>query len=104
MRDLFHSIGEWWKWVKDKLRSFFQDASRAAAQEKKSEFRRLEIPGISKTPGLEYKEGLNMPFTMEELHLVATTSKRGKAARSDGLPVELYVELWDLIGLDLLDL
>ncbi|KAJ1110724.1 hypothetical protein NDU88_008072 [Pleurodeles waltl] len=32
------------------------------------------------------------------------TSKRSKTPRSDGLPVELYVELWDLIGPDLLDL
>ncbi|KAJ1151257.1 hypothetical protein NDU88_004041 [Pleurodeles waltl] len=48
--------------------------------------------------------GLNAPFTLEELHLAATTSKRGKTHGSDGLPVELYVELWDLIGPDLLDL
>ncbi|KAJ1149807.1 hypothetical protein NDU88_002612 [Pleurodeles waltl] len=50
------------------------------------------------------REGLNAPFTLEELHLAATTSKRGKTPGSDGLPVELYVELWDLIGPDLLDL
>ncbi|KAJ1124073.1 hypothetical protein NDU88_002536 [Pleurodeles waltl] len=42
MRDLVHSAGEWWEWVKDRFRSFFQDASRAAAREKKSEFRQLQ--------------------------------------------------------------
>ncbi|KAJ1169502.1 hypothetical protein NDU88_001395 [Pleurodeles waltl] len=41
---------------------------------------------------------------MEELHLAATTSKRGKTPGSDGLPVELYVELWNLIGPGLLEL
>ncbi|KAJ1169346.1 hypothetical protein NDU88_001239 [Pleurodeles waltl] len=42
MRDIFHSAGEWWEWVKDRFRIFFQDAGRTAAQEKKSEFRRLQ--------------------------------------------------------------
>ncbi|KAJ1149826.1 hypothetical protein NDU88_002630 [Pleurodeles waltl] len=42
MRDLFHSAGEWWEWVKDRFRSFFQDASRAAAREKKRDFRQLQ--------------------------------------------------------------
>ncbi|KAJ1167445.1 hypothetical protein NDU88_007836 [Pleurodeles waltl] len=41
-RDLFHSAGEWWEWVKDRFRSFFQDACRAAAREKKSKFRQLQ--------------------------------------------------------------
>ncbi|KAJ1212636.1 hypothetical protein NDU88_000291 [Pleurodeles waltl] len=214
MRDLFHSAGEWWEWVKDRFRSFFQDASRAAAREKKRDFRQLQsklqrlfelelrgwdvddeleetrkglaehfreesrkiifrtrtenlekdekcnsfffkklhsartplvelrdsegnlqsgkehvmrvvtdfygelyspkssersqadsfLKGISKTLSPEEREGLNAPFTLEELHLAATTSKRGKTPGSDGLPVELYVELWDLIGPDLLEL
>ncbi|KAJ1167443.1 hypothetical protein NDU88_007834 [Pleurodeles waltl] len=52
----------------------------------------------------EEREGLNALFTLEEVHLAATASKRGKTPGSDGLPVELYVELWDLIGPDLLDL
>ncbi|KAJ1184563.1 hypothetical protein NDU88_001369 [Pleurodeles waltl] len=42
MRDLFHSTGKGWEWVKGRFRSFFQDTSRAAAQEKKSEFRQLQ--------------------------------------------------------------
>ncbi|KAJ1129654.1 hypothetical protein NDU88_008020 [Pleurodeles waltl] len=214
MRDLFHSAGEWWEWVKDRFRSFFQDASRAAAREKKRDFRQLQsklqrlfelelrgwdvddeleetrkglaehfreesrkiifrtrtenlekdekcnsfffkklhsahtplvelrdsegnlqsgkehvtrvvtdfygelyspkssersqadsfLKGISKTLSPEEREGLNAPFTLEALHLAATTSKRGKTPGSDGLPVELYVELWDLIGPDLLEL
>ncbi|KAJ1166981.1 hypothetical protein NDU88_007374 [Pleurodeles waltl] len=214
MRDLFHSAGEWWEWVKDRFLSFFQDASRAAAREKKRDFRQLQskpqrlfelelrgwdvddeleetrkglaehfreesrkiifrtrtenlekdekcnsfffkklhsahtplvelrdsegnlqsgkervmrvitdfygelyspkssersqaasfLKGISKTLSPEERGGLNAPFTLEELHLPTTTSKRGKTPRSDGLPVELYVELWDLIGPDLLDL
>ncbi|KAJ1144821.1 hypothetical protein NDU88_011115 [Pleurodeles waltl] len=62
------------------------------------------LKDISKTLSPEEREGLNAPFTLEELHLAATTSKRGKTPGSDGLPVELYVELWDLIGPDLLDL
>ncbi|KAJ1172588.1 hypothetical protein NDU88_004433 [Pleurodeles waltl] len=62
------------------------------------------LKDISKTLSPEEREGLNVPFTLEELHLAATTSKRGKTPGSDCLPVELYVELWDLIGPDLLDL
>ncbi|KAJ1169537.1 hypothetical protein NDU88_001430 [Pleurodeles waltl] len=60
--------------------------------------------GISKTLGPEEREGLNAPFTLEELHLAAMTLKRGKTPRNYGLPVECYIELWDLIGPDLLDL
>ncbi|KAJ1103480.1 hypothetical protein NDU88_000903 [Pleurodeles waltl] len=41
VRDFFHSTGEWWEWVKGRFQIFFQDASRAALREKKSEFRRL---------------------------------------------------------------
>ncbi|KAJ1169429.1 hypothetical protein NDU88_001322 [Pleurodeles waltl] len=214
MRDLFHFASEWWEWVKVRFRCFFQDASRAAAWEKKSEFRRLQsklqhlfklklrgwdvndkleetrkglaeqfreesrkiifrtrtknpekdkkcnsffftklhstdtplvelrdsegnlqsgkehvmrvvtdvygvlyspkwseraqvdsfLKGISKTLSPEEREGLNAPFTLEEQRLAATTSKRGKTPGSDGPPVELLVELWDLIGPDLLDL
>ncbi|KAJ1118297.1 hypothetical protein NDU88_006492 [Pleurodeles waltl] len=40
MRDLLH--GEWWEWVKDRFRSFFQDAGRAAAQEKLNKFGQLQ--------------------------------------------------------------
>ncbi|KAJ1099728.1 hypothetical protein NDU88_004827 [Pleurodeles waltl] len=54
------------------------------------------LKGISKTLSPEEREGLNAPFTLEELHLAASTSKRGKTPGSDGLPVELYVKLWDL--------
>ncbi|KAJ1166947.1 hypothetical protein NDU88_007340 [Pleurodeles waltl] len=188
MRDLFHSAGEWWEWVKDRFLSFFQDASRTAAREKKRDFRQLQsktkrlfelelrgwgvddeleenpkglaehfreesrkiifrtrtenlekdekcnsfffkklhsahiplvelrdsegnlqsgkervmrvitdfygklyspkssersqvdsfLKGISKTLSPEEREGLIAPFTLEELHLAATTSKRGK--------------------------
>ncbi|KAJ1167571.1 hypothetical protein NDU88_007960 [Pleurodeles waltl] len=216
MRDLFQSAREWWEWVKDRFRSFFQDASRASAREKKRDFRQLQsklqclfklklrgwdvddeleetqkglgehfreesrkIIFRTRTENLEKdekcnsfffkklhsahtllvelrdsegnlqsgkeramrvvtdfygklyspkspersqsdksqkhillhqalspeeRESLNAPFTLEELHLAATTSKRGKTPGSDGLPVEIYVELWDLIGPDLLDL
>ncbi|KAJ1095907.1 hypothetical protein NDU88_001057 [Pleurodeles waltl] len=62
------------------------------------------LKGILKTLDPEEREGLCAPFTPEELHLAATTFKRGKTPGSDGLPVELYVELWDRIGQDLLDL
>ncbi|KAJ1194168.1 hypothetical protein NDU88_003463 [Pleurodeles waltl] len=55
-------------------------------------------------PSRQEREGLNTPFTLEELHLAATTSKRGKTPGSDGHPVEFYIELWDLIWPDLLDL
>ncbi|KAJ1169317.1 hypothetical protein NDU88_001210 [Pleurodeles waltl] len=200
MMDLFHSTSEWWEWVRDRFQSFFQDASRAVAQKKKSKFRRLlsglqqlyklelrgwgvaddleetrkglaehfreesrEIifhtrtenlekdekcnlffftkpnsahtqlvelrysegtpqsgkehamrvvtyfycelyspksseksqvrsfhEGILETLTPEKREGLNTPFTLEELHLARMTSKRGKTPGSDGLPVELY--------------
>ncbi|KAJ1117570.1 hypothetical protein NDU88_005768 [Pleurodeles waltl] len=205
MRDLFHSTGEWWEWVKDRFRSSFQDASRAAAREKKRDFRQLQsklqylfelklrgwdvddkldetqkglaehfreesrkiifrtrtenlerdekcnlffnklhsahtplvelrdsegnrqsgkehvmrvitdcygelyslkssersqadsfLKGISKTLSPEEREGLNAPFTLEELYLAAATSKRGKTPGSDGTlcrTVDLYGEV-----------
>ncbi|KAJ1206686.1 hypothetical protein NDU88_002087 [Pleurodeles waltl] len=58
------------------------------------------LEGISKTLGVKERETLKVSFTMEELHLAATTSKRGKTpgCGCDGLPVELYGKLSDLIG------
>ncbi|KAJ1126756.1 hypothetical protein NDU88_005162 [Pleurodeles waltl] len=50
------------------------------------------------------REVLNVPLTLEELHLTVKYFKSGKTPGSDGLPLEFYTSLWDLVGLDLLEL
>ncbi|KAJ1169536.1 hypothetical protein NDU88_001429 [Pleurodeles waltl] len=64
MRDLFHSTSEWCEWVKDRFQSFFQDASRAAAQKKKSRFRWLESK-LQRLYELEHR-GWDIDDEMEE--------------------------------------
>ncbi|KAJ1149788.1 hypothetical protein NDU88_002593 [Pleurodeles waltl] len=105
MRDLFHSEGNLQR-GKEHVMRVVTDFYGELYSPKSSERSQADsfLKGISKTLSPEEREGLNAPFTLEELHLAATTSKRGKTPRSDGLPVALYVELWDLIGPDLLDL
>ncbi|KAJ1166946.1 hypothetical protein NDU88_007339 [Pleurodeles waltl] len=43
-------------------------------------------------------------LTLEELHIAVKSFKSGKTLDSDGLPIEFYTSLWDLVGPDLLEL
>ncbi len=44
------------------------------------------------------KESLEAPLSMEELHVSLKSLQKGKSPGLDGLPPELYLEIWDLVG------
>ncbi len=44
------------------------------------------------------KEFLEAPLSMEELHVSLKSLQKGKSPGLDGLPPELYLEIWDLVG------
>ncbi|KAJ1185213.1 hypothetical protein NDU88_002007 [Pleurodeles waltl] len=118
MRDLFHSTGKWWEWVKDRFQSFFPDATRAAALEKKSDFRQLqsklqhlfelELRGWDEDDILEEtRKGLAERFREESRKIIFQT--RTENVEKDGKcnsfffkklhsAHTLLVELWDSEG------
>ncbi len=55
---------------------------------------KLELPRISQTD----KESLEAPLSLEELHVSLKSLQKGKSPGLDGLPPELYLEIWDLVG------
>ncbi len=60
---------------------------------------KLELPQISQTD----KESLEAPLSLEELHVSLKSLKKGKSPGLDGLPPELYLEIWDLVGILMLN-
>ncbi len=54
---------------------------------------KLELPQISQMD----KESLEAPLSMEELHVSLKSLQKGKSPDLDGLPPELYLEIWDLV-------
>lgn len=55
---------------------------------------KLDLPRISQIN----KESLEAPLSLEELHKSLKSLQKGKSLGLDGLPPELYLEIWDLIG------
>ncbi len=55
---------------------------------------KLELPRISQMD----KESLEAPLSMEELHVSLKSLQNCKSLGLDGLPPELYLEIWDLVG------
>ncbi len=55
---------------------------------------KLELPRISQMD----KESLEAPLSLEELHVSLKSLQKGKSPGLDGLPPELYLEIWDLVG------
>ncbi len=55
---------------------------------------KLELPRISQID----KESLEAPLSLEELHVSLKSLQKGKSPGLDGLPPELYLEIWDLVG------
>ena len=51
---------------------------------------------------MEMSEELFNPITKEELSLVLQNFKKDESPRPDGWLVEFYIELFDLLGMDLL--
>ncbi len=56
---------------------------------------KLELPRISQMD----KESLEAPLSLEELHVSLKSLQKGKSPGLDGLPPELYLEIWDLVGI-----
>lgn len=54
----------------------------------------LELPSLS----TEEANQLDAPLTLEELRSAAVSMTRHKSPGLDGIPPELFVELWDLVG------
>ncbi len=59
----------------------------------------LELPRISQMD----KESLEAPLSLEELHVALKSLQKGKLPGLDGLPPELYLEIWDLVGILMLN-
>ncbi len=59
----------------------------------------MELPQISQTD----KESLEAPLSLEELHVSLKSLQKGKSPGLDGLPPELYLEMWDLVGILMLN-
>lgn len=57
-------------------------------------FQDLNLPSLSH----ENKAELDMPITLAELHDALIEMPRGKAPGIDGIPPELYVAFWDILG------
>ncbi len=49
------------------------------------------------------KESLEAPLSLEELHVSLKSLHKGKSPGLDGLPPELYLEIWDLVGILMLN-
>ncbi len=60
---------------------------------------KLELPRISQID----KESLEAPLSLEELHVSLKSLQKGKSPGLDGLPPELYLEIWDLVGILMLN-
>ncbi len=50
-----------------------------------------------------YKESLEAPLSLEELHVSLKSLQKGKSPGLYGLPPELYLEIWDLVGIPMLN-
>ncbi len=52
---------------------------------------------------MQDKESLEAPLSLEELHVSLKSLQKGKPPGLDGLPPELYLEIWDLVGILMLN-
>lgn len=57
-------------------------------------FAGLNLPTLT----AEETENLDKPITLEELLKAVKGTKKGRTPGIDGIPVELYLQLWDLLG------
>uniref|UniRef100_A0A3B1KHZ5 Reverse transcriptase domain-containing protein n=1 Tax=Astyanax mexicanus TaxID=7994 RepID=A0A3B1KHZ5_ASTMX len=59
----------------------------------------LQLPVISQLD----RDLLDAPIELDELHKAIKDLQKGKSPGLDGLPPELYLDLWDLVGTLILD-
>ncbi len=60
---------------------------------------KLELPRISQMD----KESLEAPLSLEELHVSLKSLQKGKSPCLYSLPPELHLEIWDLVGILMLN-
>lgn len=65
----------------------------------KSYLSELNLPSLTNSEA----EQLEVPLTLSELKEALNLMQKAKSPGLDGLPTELFLELWDIIGLLLLD-
>jgi hypothetical protein len=46
---------------------------------------------------------LNCPLTIDEIHMALKSLPIGRAPGIDGLPAKIFVAMWKILGLDLLE-
>lgn len=63
-------------------------------------FQDLNLPSLSDNES----ESLNTPISLEELRKALVNMKKGKSPGWDGIPPELYLTFWDILGRPLLDM
>ena len=90
----------------------FDSIAKAWVQHFESLFqedKNLHLPEIVKSAGFfptsiseVENEDLMKPVTLQKIQYVLSLSKNDKSLRLDGLPVEVYRALFDVMGLDLL--
>lgn len=89
--------------VNDTFRSFYVGLYKSEVKHDKSRCEAflsgLRLPKISQAD----RELLDSPLNLEELHGALKSLQRGKSPGLDGLPPELYLELWEMIGPLVLD-
>ncbi|KAJ1169246.1 hypothetical protein NDU88_001152 [Pleurodeles waltl] len=92
--------------TKEDIRKAVTDVYGDLYSEKRSDGDQAEkfLSGIPRKVSTPAREVLNAPLTLGELHLAVKSFKSGKTPGSDGLPIEFYTSLWDLLGPDLLEL
>ncbi len=66
----------------------------------KNFFHDLDLPSLTE----EESESLNTPISLEELRKALVNMKRGKSPGWDGIPPELYLAFWDILGSPLFDM
>lgn len=54
----------------------------------------MNLPELSD----DESKDLDIPITLEELHTAVKLTNRGRSPGIDGIPVELYLEQWNIIG------
>ena len=84
--------------INNTFKSFFENLysseDRFTPELFDSFFDKLNLPSL---PDNESKE-LEAPITLDERHTAVKLTSGGRSSGTDGIPAELYLELWNIIG------
>ena len=84
--------------INSAFKSFFENLysseDRLSPELFDSFFDKLNLPALSDNES----EELDAPLTLHELHTAVKLTNRGRSPGIDGIPAELYLELWNIIG------